>query len=63
MKLQDTAESTNVDPISGSSNPGNTNIVFSATDVRLNQWTGGKPPEQPYFAGTGNSVDIQISYQ
>ena len=63
MKMQDTADSTNVDPISGSSNPDNTNIVFSATDVKLNQWTGGKPPEQPYFAGTGNSVDIQISYQ
>jgi hypothetical protein len=39
MKMQDTADSTNVDPIWGSGNPYNTNIVFSATDVRLNQWT------------------------
>ena len=71
IRLQDTAESTNVDPIWGSIDTSDTNIVFSATDVQLNKWIGTNPPgysptiggTKPYFAGTGNSVDIQYSPQ
>lgn len=71
IKLQDTAESTDVDPIRGNRDPSNTNINFNSTSIQLNHWTGRNPPgysptvpgTSPYFAGTGNSFDIQISHQ
>jgi len=63
VKLQDTAQSTSDAPVWGNYDSSNTNIIFSNTSATLLQWTGTKPPGQPYFAGTGNSVDVQISFQ
>lgn len=71
VKLEDRAESTAVNPIGGNRDPSNTNINFNATTIKLNQWTGKNPPgysptvpgTPPYFGGTGNSFDIQISHQ
>jgi hypothetical protein len=69
VKLQDKADSTSIDPIQGNTDTSNTNITFNRTTITLNQWTGRNAPEysptvpgtRPYFAGTGNSFDIQIS--
>lgn len=71
LKLEDRAESTAVNPIGGNRDPSNTNINFNATTIKLNQWTGKNPPgysptvpgTPPYFGGTGNSFNIQISHQ
>jgi len=71
VKLQDTAENTDVDPIWGSNYAADTNIIFNDTEVSLNQWTGNDPPgysptvgsTKPYFAGIGNNVDIQYAHQ
>jgi hypothetical protein len=71
VNLQDTAATAYIDPIWGNGDNSNSDIHFSATNVKLNRWAGSGTPgyspivegTRPYFAGTGHSFDIQISHQ
>jgi hypothetical protein len=63
MNMQDEAQVAFGDPVWNSLDPSNSDVTFSATSVKLNQWKFKSPPGPPDFAGTGNSIDIAYSYQ
>lgn len=63
MNMEDIAGSTADAPVWGNYDPSNTQITFSKTYINLNQWTGKGSPGKPYFAGTGNNIDIDVSHQ
>lgn len=70
ISLTDSAVFTYIDPIRGSDDDNNTNIIFINTRIKLNNWG---EPTQPmyhpkvkgtaaYFAGVGHNFDIRTSY-